>query len=802
MSFWIKHSASGSLRDFVNKSVAIRTLSEVTKSPVPVFFESPFERELYAGAEIIHPLTSPLPTPNVFHAIESQQDGLPSALTYYAVMAAALGVRANHVPKPILPRVAELQGVVKGSYFAITYGFGSKLAEPLSSPFFEQVLALLPEDSPLVCLFPQDSARADEWSKLRNHLVFQHDPVVAFHILRNARAVIGTVDGLASVIAEEELPVLLLSDSPVEEKQLPLLRPPCVSVGKENWVPAVRDWIAESVREEAASVEIQSFGPPQGILFFGEESEDFLGLASAFNDLGYSVERCSLNDFRSSDSHDENVYVNLLERFGGKRFQLVMVFLSQHIDPLLIPLLNSLGRTWCWDSGQRADVPLDQAKEFVRSSYFCSSPLFQTFQKFFEMTFNSHQVLPGVNFLKPKSEHIERAFDVLVVSPKNERSERLVQTLSERFRVSSLGDGWVDSPLLMSEEEQVSLLRQSRIVLHPFDGGEDGLRKILFSLINGSFVITSSEKDLGRFFNDEEHLVFLDSENQLEELISKYLENSVRRGKIASAGQRFARERFSWMGVANYISRIAGISQATSDQPTPGKSPSSWRSVFHPVSPKEFELPAFGLGRTVTEHNLEGVTAAFNELVKELNVEPDAFFDFGPGHPGTESWLFRERYSGKVFGFEPNINRFKELRKSFPGVLVNCAVGNESGFLSGYSGITPYPEPNCDFKFSEPLSNIERYDQVEIEVLTLDQLDAKYGPFNDCVIWADIEGSELRMLQGGTKILSEKRIQALLLEVSSAEGWYSEEELVEFLKTFGYHCKRKVGGDQIFVRMP
>jgi hypothetical protein len=72
---------------------------------------------------------------------------------------------------------------------------------------------------------------------------------------------------------------------------------------------------------------------------------------------------------------------------------------------------------------------------------------------------------------------------------------------------------------------------------------------------------------------------------------------------------------------------------------------------------------------------------------------------------------------------------------------------------------------------------------------SLDALSHQYGPFEKAVIWADIEGAELRMLQGATELLSSGNVLALNLEVRPtpyAQGWCVEAEVDQFLASYGY----------------
>jgi FkbM family methyltransferase len=199
------------------------------------------------------------------------------------------------------------------------------------------------------------------------------------------------------------------------------------------------------------------------------------------------------------------------------------------------------------------------------------------------------------------------------------------------------------------------------------------------------------------------------------------------------------------------------------------------------------------------ERNKKQVARSWAEFVKVIQ-DPDYLLDMGPGHPYTEAWLFSEAFPGNIIGLEANIQRYNYLKPIYPGELNNIAIAENCGVMDGYMGKPTYPDGCSDFKFIPEVEKAHFYDKVQIPTTTLDTLDLEKGPFRNAVLWADIEGSELRMLQGATKLLSEKRIQAILLEIWSFDEWYAEKEVIDYLAKFDYPLAKKVGNDHIFVR--
>ncbi len=170
------------------------------------------------------------------------------------------------------------------------------------------------------------------------------------------------------------------------------------------------------------------------------------------------------------------------------------------------------------------------------------------------------------------------------------------------------------------------------------------------------------------------------------------------------------------------------------------------------------------------------------ELPAWVRQTPHWFLDLGPGLPGSEAAWARATWPGvRVIGLEPCRARFEACRPGYPGLLLPCAAWDED-------------VPALDF-FASPVDNLwglfapPRLAPTEaVPGRTLDGLEREHGPFERAVIWADIEGAELRMLRGAAGLLASGRVLALNLEVRPvpyAGGWCTEDEVDAFLAGLG-----------------
>jgi len=154
-----------------------------------------------------------------------------------------------------------------------------------------------------------------------------------------------------------------------------------------------------------------------------------------------------------------------------------------------------------------------------------------------------------------------------------------------------------------------------------------------------------------------------------------------------------------------------------------------------------------------------------------------AFFDFGPGVLRSEAW--DERWKEyEIIGVEPDVVRYNNLKETYPGILLNVAVSDKIGkskFVKHpTSGYIAFSYPDCN-------------ETIEVETITADELDKKYGPFDEIAIWADIEGSELRMLKGATEVL--KKVKWINLELHTGpktEEWARSNDIFKFLTDLNF----------------
>jgi FkbM family methyltransferase len=147
--------------------------------------------------------------------------------------------------------------------------------------------------------------------------------------------------------------------------------------------------------------------------------------------------------------------------------------------------------------------------------------------------------------------------------------------------------------------------------------------------------------------------------------------------------------------------------------------------------------------------------------VVEYLPRPPGWLVLGGPSDGDEAMVARQLWPGvHVVAFEPSARLAAWQRANgFPadGRLLRCALADRDGPAPFYpdpsggtaggtlrAGVYPDPEP--------------------VDCVTLDWADRVCGPFEDALLWLDIEGGEAAALRGAAGLLGSGRVLAVNVE--------------------------------------
>lgn len=131
--------------------------------------------------------------------------------------------------------------------------------------------------------------------------------------------------------------------------------------------------------------------------------------------------------------------------------------------------------------------------------------------------------------------------------------------------------------------------------------------------------------------------------------------------------------------------------------------------------------------------------------------------------------------ANRIYAYEPNPDTFARLRQSAEGLgldLINKAVGNQTGKLHFVGGAVSNIFTSVEFATSMNIPS----ETIEVECCRLEDepIDG-----SDIILKIDVEGQELRVLQGARKWFEASRVSAVYID------GFDDPGVVTFLREFG-----------------
>ncbi len=172
---------------------------------------------------------------------------------------------------------------------------------------------------------------------------------------------------------------------------------------------------------------------------------------------------------------------------------------------------------------------------------------------------------------------------------------------------------------------------------------------------------------------------------------------------------------------------------------------------------------------------------AAHHVIPFIKFVPQWFIDCGPGS-GVEAREVRKRWPRvNLLGLEPSPIGFESASCLFPkngnSTLLNKAVWDSDCKLN-------LKKP--DDLLHSTFRDWETGNTIEVEARSLDSLDKELGPFDDVLLWMDIEGSEEKALRGASGLFERRVIKAVNIEVNSETA----ELLNGLLSQYGFDKRR------------
>lgn len=185
----------------------------------------------------------------------------------------------------------------------------------------------------------------------------------------------------------------------------------------------------------------------------------------------------------------------------------------------------------------------------------------------------------------------------------------------------------------------------------------------------------------------------------------------------------------------------------------------------------------------------------FRDLV---NKTQPVIFDVG-AHIGDTAEQFRSSFPESwIHTFEPCDQSFMFMEKRFGKMgrtyLNNIAIGDSSKddvsmyvtHNEGSSSLLKPKESANKFWKGNPL-NIEK--KIKVRVHTIDEYCEEKNVSKIDILKIDVQGNEIKVLEGAKRMLKKNRINLIFTEISIApnyEGQSEIDEIIRLLRTYGY----------------
>lgn len=197
-------------------------------------------------------------------------------------------------------------------------------------------------------------------------------------------------------------------------------------------------------------------------------------------------------------------------------------------------------------------------------------------------------------------------------------------------------------------------------------------------------------------------------------------------------------------------------------------------------------------------------------ILDALKIIPDVMCHVGVGLSHPEIDILRNEYPNlKFVGFEPHPKTYEDCKDSYPGVLVNCALGDKEGFLelkeprNHRDGTSVYESDQRTIVDHHVFVNrLDAFAYQQFQGLPYQLLQVK-----NSLLWIDVEGYELHVLQGAKRYILE-RVNVINVEMTSRrKNWDDPVAIHNWLMYYGFlrqwtHTQRINSGqsDAIYVK--
>ena len=192
-------------------------------------------------------------------------------------------------------------------------------------------------------------------------------------------------------------------------------------------------------------------------------------------------------------------------------------------------------------------------------------------------------------------------------------------------------------------------------------------------------------------------------------------------------------------------------------------------------------------GSKLYRNSLPRGTSLIYDLEKLSHSPIKEVWDVG-AHQGETALAFAQSFPrSTIRSFEPVTQNYQLLQKNCSGLKNFCAYQFALGEANKSAKIH-LQDASVTNSLRDDLNqkNQENLDSEDIEVRTIDTVVSDFSCPPIDLLKIDVEGYELKLLEGSKKCLRDKRINFIFIETGLDNRFNSIESLVNFLSPFEY----------------
>jgi 2-O-methyltransferase len=208
---------------------------------------------------------------------------------------------------------------------------------------------------------------------------------------------------------------------------------------------------------------------------------------------------------------------------------------------------------------------------------------------------------------------------------------------------------------------------------------------------------------------------------------------------------------------------------------------------------------------------LEHGAIKVSELKVLIGKDDPVIIEIGANVGQTTEEFLREMPKAKIYCFEPDpraIRKFKDRIRSSNVRLFECAIGNKNGFVTfnQSSGEGQAKDWDQSGSIRNPKLHLETWpsvkfeNRIEVPIKRLDDWASTEDIGLVDLVWADTQGAESDLIDGGSSVLKDTRF--FYTEYGAIE-WYegqiSLDGICDALDGIGLNLFRKFPMDALFL---